>query len=74
MKTIQKKLAKDYALTIHVTAPENRYLRTRKRETGLSISDVIRQEYLSNTADLFFDERKKNLRNGHPAASDAPIQ
>ena len=72
MKELSKKIQKDFALTLHVTGIEIRYLRTRKRETGHSMSDVVREEYLSETAELFFDERKKQARNGHPAASDAP--
>lgn len=72
MKTIQKKQPKDCPLTIHVTTTENKYLRTRKRQTGLSISDVIREEWLRDTAELFFGERKKTSRNGQPAARSAP--
>lgn len=57
MKTIKKKMQKDRAQTIHMTSVENRYLRIRKRETGLSISDVIRAEYLTDAADSFFNNR-----------------
>ena len=70
-----KKLRKDFAVTIHVTATEQKYLRALKRKTGLSISDLIREEFgLSTAAEEFFLNRKKNGRLDRAATSGQPVQ
>ena len=70
-----KKLRKDFAVTIHVTATEQKYLRALKRKTGLSISDLIREEFgLSTAAEQFFIDRKKNARRHQAAASGPAVQ
>ena len=70
-----KKLRKDFPFTIHVTATEDKYLRVRKRQTGMSVSDLIREEFgLSTAAEQFFLDRKKNARLDRAAASGQPVQ
>lgn len=73
MKVIHRKVQKDRALTIHVTSAEEKYLRAVKRETGRSISDIIREVGLTAAAEEFFAERQKS-RNGRPVSSAAPVQ
>ena len=67
-----KKLKKDCAVTIHLTAIEKKFLLMTKRQTGVSISDQIREQWLSRAAELFFGQRKKNSRNNQAAAASAP--
>lgn len=67
---MMKKPRKDCAVTIHVTVMEDKFLRITKRQTGISISDQIRQQWLSQAAELFFAQRK-NSRNDRAAATAA---
>lgn len=69
MKTLQKKLPKDCPITFHVNANENKFLRIRKRQTGLSIGEIIRSDWLSAATELFFQDRK----NGRGTAASAPV-
>ena len=69
-----KKLRKDFTFSLHVTAIEDKYIRIRKRQTGMSFSDIICEAGLSRAAELFFLHRKKNSRNEQAVASASPVQ
>ena len=71
---LEKKLRKDCTATLHLTAIEKKYLRIRKRETGLSLSEIIRQEYLAQAAESFFDDRKQKSQNSQPAIAATAVQ
>ena len=73
MKVIEKKTPKDCSLTIHVTADEAEYLRARTRQTGLSLGDIVRAEYLTKTAEAFFSKQQKTKTvNGRQAMASPP--
>lgn len=57
MKTVEHKVSKECPITIHLTVIEDRYLRARKRETGRAMGDVIREEYLTETAQKYFERK-----------------
>lgn len=71
---LEKKLRKDCTTTLHTTSLENKYLRIRKRQTGRSISDVIREEYLTRAAEAFFAEQKQKSRNSQAAIAAPAVQ
>lgn len=66
---LQKRERVNYAITIHVTEMEDQFLRAVKDETGVSCSEQIRQQWLTEATKLFF--RKQNKKKSRRQAAMA---
>lgn len=69
---LQKRERVNYAITIHVTAMEDQFLRTVKDQTGVSCSEQIRQRWLTRATKLFFSKQGKKKSRKQAAMAVQP--
>lgn len=69
---------KTKSVTLRITSEEYRCLRLKQNETGQSLSEIIRNEYLIAATERYFAQHKPGRRGKHPPslkgnANDLPV-